>query len=71
MFSKNVERLRERLGMSQKELGEMVGVSQGMISHIEKGLKNPSLGLAFRIATALHTTVDAMQSDHLFDDDGA
>jgi transcriptional regulator with XRE-family HTH domain len=36
---------RKRLGISQRELAELVGVHQTMISGIESGERNPSVKL--------------------------
>ena len=46
--------------MTQERLAEIVGVRRETIVHIEKGRCNPSLLLAHRVASALHTTVDEL-----------
>lgn len=48
-----VKALRLKKGLSQVELAEKVGCSQGMISKIEKGLANPTLDLIEALARAL------------------
>ena len=45
--------IRKAQGMSQDELAHKVGVKQATISRIEKGVNNPSLAVAKRIAEAL------------------
>ncbi|WP_024303340.1 helix-turn-helix transcriptional regulator [Pseudogulbenkiania sp. MAI-1] len=52
-----IEAARKRLGMTQSELAEKAGCTQGHISQLEKGLTNPSRELAKRLATALELTV--------------
>ena len=42
--------LREDAGLSQKALGEKVGVSRQAINALETGKHSPSLDLAFRLA---------------------
>ena len=42
--------LRAEKGMSQAELGQLVGVSRNSINAVENGKFDPSLPLAFRIA---------------------
>jgi transcriptional regulator with XRE-family HTH domain len=44
---------RERAGLSQRELGEKVGVSGSMIGQIERGDKYASYDLATMMARAL------------------
>lgn len=60
--AKRVRKLREQCNLSQRELAEMVGVRQAMISHIEKGLKRPSFPLAVRLASALSVSVEDLVS---------
>jgi putative transcriptional regulator len=45
-----VKRLREMLGLTQKELGERVEVSRQAINAIETGKFDPSLWLAHDLA---------------------
>lgn len=50
---------RERLGISQKELAEMVGVSRQTIFALEHGKYNPSLGLARKVTKILgYSTIE-------------
>ena len=44
--------------MTQCQLGDSVGVTEGMISHIMRGFKNPSLEVAKRIADTLGVKLD-------------
>lgn len=37
-FGEELRRLREEKGLSQQALGAAVGLTQGMIGHIERGL---------------------------------
>jgi len=46
-------RLRKRLGLSQRELARLSGVSQSLISKIERGKVNPSYEAVRRILNAL------------------
>lgn len=47
------KRLRAEQGMSQTQLGELVGVSAAYISHLEAGKRHPSATLCRRILEAL------------------
>jgi transcriptional regulator with XRE-family HTH domain len=49
---------RRRLGLTQLQLGEAVGVSHGHIARIELGRADPSLGLVERIADALDLEIE-------------
>ena len=49
----NIRRIREEKKMSQEALAERAGVTQAMISHIEKGIRIPSFLVAVEIAKAL------------------
>ncbi|MDM7911641.1 MAG: helix-turn-helix transcriptional regulator [Methanotrichaceae archaeon] len=53
-----IKELRARHDLTQEELARMVGVRRETILFLEKGKYNPSLKLAFKIARALHATVD-------------
>ena len=45
-----VKDLREEMGLSQKELGSLVGVSRQTINKIEVSNSNVSVKLAYRIS---------------------
>jgi putative transcriptional regulator len=52
--------LRAERSWSQAELAERLGVSRQTVISIEKGKYDPSLPLAFRIAAAFETTIEAV-----------
>ena len=49
---------RARLGLTQQQLGQLVGASRQTISLIERGDYNPSITLALRIAKVFGKPVD-------------
>lgn len=51
---------RAEKGLTQKELAEITGISQGDISRIERGTANPSIRTIQRIATALDKKVQIL-----------
>ena len=55
-----VEEFRERLGLKQKDLAVIIGVTQPTISNIESGKKIPSVELAIYISRALDSTVEEL-----------
>ena len=54
----DVRMLREASGLSQRRLGEVLGVSRQTINSIETGRYDPSLPLAMAIARHFHRTVE-------------
>lgn len=54
----DVRELRLAAGMSQRELGETLGVSRQTVNSIETGRYDPSLPLAIAIARHFHRTVE-------------
>lgn len=56
----NVELQRKRIGLTQTELSNRIGISRRALSSIEKSLSIPSVDIALKIATALNTTVEKL-----------
>ena len=54
---RSVKEIRKSKGMSQAELGKLVGVKQGAISHYERGTRTPDFLLAKKIAEALNVPI--------------
>ena len=50
--------LRIERGWSQSEISEKLGISRQSVHAIESGKSDPSLALAFRIATLFELTVE-------------
>lgn len=59
-FGNNCRLFRERMGISQSELADKVGVRPPMINFIENGTKIPSLALSIRIADVLGVSLDSL-----------
>jgi putative transcriptional regulator len=55
-----VRELREERGMTQKELGEMVGVSRQAINAIETGKFDPSIWLAFDLGRLFGLSIEEL-----------
>ena len=60
----NLKTMRIRAGLTQKELAEKTGITQGKISTYEQAasLSNITIGNMSRIAAAIGTTIDAIIS---------
>jgi putative transcriptional regulator len=54
----DVRNLRRSKGMTQEELGEMIGVSRQTINAIEKEKFDPSLNTAFKMSRVFQTTIE-------------
>ena len=57
---------RARMGLTQEQLADKVGVRRETIVFLEKGKYNPSLRLAHDVATALGVGIDDL---FFFDDE--
>jgi DNA-binding XRE family transcriptional regulator len=53
-----IKELRARYDLTQDELADKVGVSRRTMLYLEKGKYNPSLLLAYKVATTLHSTIE-------------
>lgn len=53
-----VKELREVVGLTQKELGEKVGVSRQAINAIETGKFDPSIWLAYDLAQYFNLSIE-------------
>jgi XRE family aerobic/anaerobic benzoate catabolism transcriptional regulator len=56
-FGDRVRKLRERQGVTLKQLAQLSGLSDRYIIQVEQGAANPSLESIFRLALALQTSV--------------
>ena len=59
----NLKRLREEANISQKELAEILGITQQGYSFIEQGKMNPSLKIARKIALYFHKSIEEISFD--------
>ncbi|MGI6003125.1 MAG: helix-turn-helix transcriptional regulator [Lachnospiraceae bacterium] len=55
-----IRQYREKAGLTQSALAEMVGARRETIVHLENGKYNPSLKLAMDIAAVFHVTVEEL-----------
>ena len=57
-----IRQMRREKGLLQEQLAKKCGVSRQTINAIENNKYDPTLSLAFSLAKALGTTVDALFS---------
>ena len=62
-FGREVRAARKKKGLTQKELGEQVGVTAIGVAQWEKGLRYPRLEMRQRLAKALDMDVTVLMSD--------
>lgn len=58
-----IREARKKKGLTQRELGELLGMSDVGVAQWEKGFRNPRLETRQRIAKALDIDVTALMSD--------
>lgn len=58
-----VEQVRKAKNMTQEELASRAGTTQGAISLIETGERNPSLPMLMKIAEALECSAGELLND--------
>ncbi|CAL83830.1 putative DNA-binding protein [Clostridium botulinum A str. ATCC 3502] len=58
MMKNKLKQFRENLGLTQEQLGELVGVSRQAINAIETEKFEPSIWLAYDIAKVFHDTIE-------------
>ncbi len=63
MAASRVRTRRRELGVSQRELSALAGVSRQALNAIESGRSSPSVNVALRIAEALRVTVERLFGD--------
>lgn len=61
-ISENLRRIREERNVKQIELANAVGISQAMLSQLERGTKNLTVNLAVEIIKALKCDISDLIS---------
>lgn len=56
----NLTRIREERGLTQKELGRLIGVAEATISNYENGKREPKLDKLVALADALNVSIDEL-----------
>lgn len=60
MLKTRIKEYRDKAGLKQSELAELVHARRETIVHLENGKYNPSLKLAMDIASVFHVTVEEL-----------
>lgn len=59
-LGKNLKRIRTTKGISQGEIGRILGVDKGFVSNIENGKTNPTLATITKLAKAIGVSSDEL-----------
>lgn len=63
-FGQNVRRVRQGKGMTLEALADEVGLAYTYVGQIERGQRNPTLGVVERIAAILGVDAVKLLTDH-------
>lgn len=63
-FSKNIKFYRKKLGYSQEELAEKIGIGYKHLGNIERGTAKPSVSTIIKILNAFHITLEEFFSKY-------
>ena len=55
-----IYKYRKESGLTQRELGEIVGVAQSTMAQYETGVRKPDIITLKKLAAALHCTADQL-----------
>lgn len=61
-FGLRIKYLRDKMGWTQEELGQAIGVQKEAIAYYEKNTRTPPLNRLKKLARALHVTTDYLLS---------
>lgn len=62
-FSTKVKQLREQKSLTQRELAELINVSQPTVAQYEIGIKVPTIVVGVKLAKILGTTCEELVAD--------
>jgi transcriptional regulator with XRE-family HTH domain len=63
-IARNIRRLRFRRGLTVERLSQLADINLLTVDQMENGKAEPSLGLAWKLATALDVPFAALMADH-------
>lgn len=69
-FPQKLRTLRERHGMTQRDLAKALGLTQGYIYFLENGQRRPNVDLLIKLANLFNVTLDQLARDEVELDDG-
>lgn len=67
LVGKNISRYRKKVGYTQEQLAECIGVTPAFISRVECGKKSMKISTLIAVAEALRVSVDALVYESVSD----
>ncbi|MFQ3845077.1 helix-turn-helix transcriptional regulator [Staphylococcus pseudoxylosus] len=64
-FGENLKKIRKDMKLTQVEMANRIGISQGYLADIEHNRKNVSLAVVLRIAEGLGISVNKLINDDI------
>lgn len=64
-FGEKLKVLRQRHGLTMKQLGELLEVSDSYVSKMETGDKIPNVAMVLRVSKIFEVTTDVLIKDEL------
>jgi transcriptional regulator with XRE-family HTH domain len=64
-FGEKLQRLRQRQGLSQRQLAEMLSISRTHVSKMERSEKIPNIAMLLKVANIFGVTTDLLIRDEL------
>jgi transcriptional regulator with XRE-family HTH domain len=64
-FGEKLRSLRQRQGLTQKQVSEMLSVSRPYVAKMERGEKMPNAPMILKIADIFGVTTDQLMRDEL------
>lgn len=63
VYTNHIKEYRVKMGLSQQEFGNIIGVSRQSVSQIERGTYSPSVDIALKMAEVFGATVEELFKD--------
>lgn len=60
-----IRKQRERMGLTQEQLGEACDLSSSFVGHIERGSRKLSVESLYKLSSVLDISVDYLLFDHM------
>ena len=64
-FAEKLRVLRQKLGFSQTQLGNLLGVKQSYIGKMERGERIPNVAMLIKLTKIFDVTFDELMDDDL------
>jgi transcriptional regulator with XRE-family HTH domain len=68
-FGEKLRILRNRQGLTLRQLGEMLDVDHGYVGRLERGEKTPNVAMVLKVARIFDVSTDMLIKDELEQED--